>query len=236
MDDIRIFESTQGPAEKPSDEDLAGDIAEQLIEALTGWTAQADGRLPEAAQLDIQLDRAEWIDARNPAHAIHELHRIGNQLPRHLPATSVSVDWTEGELNAYRLLTGIRACSDSLKAVSAEPDELVSIAKSFLDLGVIVTQAHVQPWEKYATRAMKNEISLTSANRGTPPDSANAKRRLNREQEIAMWRSDAEKLREENSRLKDTAIARLLRKRYGMEPRQEQTIRKKIRREKQNSY
>lgn len=182
--------------------------------------------------MDIQLDRPEWIDARNPAHAIHELHRIGNQLPRHLPGPSVSEDWTEGELNAYRLLTGIKACSDSLRAVSAAPFELVSIAKSFLDLGVIVTRAHVQPWEKYATRAMKTEISLTSANRGTPLDSANARRSLNRELEIAMWRRDAEKLREDNSRLKDSAIARILVRRYGMDPKQEQTIRKKIRREK----
>ncbi|MTI98732.1 MAG: hypothetical protein FH752_08935 [Marinobacter adhaerens] len=232
MDDIRIFESTQGPAEKPGDGAIAEDMAEQLIEALAGWTAHANDRLPEAAQLGIQLDRPEWIDTRNPAHAIHELHRIGNQLPRHLPAPSASLDWTEGELNAYQVLIGIRACSDSLNAVSASPDELVSIAKSFLDLGVIVTQAHVQPWERFAALELRKQIALTKANKGTPAGSANAERRLNTAEQRALWQREAEKLWQANSRLSKSAISRLLVERFGLAPQQGQWIRKNITRHK----
>lgn len=232
MDDIRIFESTQGPAGEPDDGAMAGDTSEQLIEALTGWTKHANDRLPEAAQLDIQLDRPEWIDARNPAHAIHELHRIGNQLPRHLPIPSASVDWPESELDAYRVLTGIRACSDSLKFISAAPDELVTIAKSFLDLGVIVTRAHVQPWERFAALEMRKQIALTKSNRGTPDESANAARRLKAAEQRALWQREAEKLWQANSRLSKSAISRLLVERFGLAPQQGQWIRKNITRHK----
>lgn len=232
MDDIHIFETTKGASERPGDGNLTADIAEQLAEALTGWTAHANRLLPEAAQLNLQLDRPEWIDARKPAHAIHELYRIGGQLPQHLPSPSVSVNWTEGELNAYRVLTGIRACSDSLKAVSAPPNELVSIAKSFLDLGVLVTRAHVQPWERFATLEMRKQLALARANKGTPAGSANAQRRLKTAEQRALWQREAEQLWQKNSRLSKSAISRLLVERFGLEPKQGQWIRKNITRHK----
>lgn len=235
MDEIRIFEAEQVPGENPSERDRAEDIAERLVLALTGWTAHANDRLPEAAQLGLQLARPEWIDIRNPAHAIHELHRIGNQLPRHLPAPSLSVEWTDNEFNAYRVLTGIRSCSDALKAISAAPDEMVSIAKSFLDLGAVVTQAHVQPWEKYAARAMRSEIALTTANRRTPPSSPNAKRRLNSADELAAYQREADKIWAENKRHSASGVARIIVERLGLPLHRIQWIRKNIARNKQSS-
>lgn len=54
-------------------------------------------------------------------------------------------------------------------------------------MGVSLAQAHVAPWESFATIQYNAQTALISSNQGTPPDSPNALRAEDAKPEHRRW-------------------------------------------------
>lgn len=134
-------------------------IGQELILNAKGWIEKAQATLSRHAGTmpAVDLIAPDWIDLSVPDHAIHELHRICAQLPKHMPPASILELLDQDEKSAIELLYRIRRLSNSMTRLNTPASSAVVIIKASLELGVVVAQAHVDPWEPLAVSGWKSK-------------------------------------------------------------------------------
>lgn len=126
----------------------------RVVECVTAWLDQAIECLPAeySACLKVELDRPEWIEPSEPAHALHELQRLLSRVPSAVP------DWWELSRDQRRAVNVVMAARGMVESIppDAAPEHILPIMEQTLALGVRVAQAHTEPWEAVALTGKKH--------------------------------------------------------------------------------
>lgn len=127
-------------------------IGQELVFNVKGWIEKALATLSGHPDLRPALDLGapEWIDLSLPDHAIHELQRVCLKLSKHMPPDNRMETLTSDEKDAVGVLYGIKRLSNTFARLEAPAKSAVVIIKASFDLGFMIAQAHVAPWEPLA--------------------------------------------------------------------------------------
>jgi hypothetical protein len=134
-------------------------IGRDVILIARAWTEKALATMSRHPDImpAVDLVMPYWLDLSLPDHAIHELHRICNQLPKYMPPESTLELLDQDEKNAVEVLYRIKQLGKTLSGLSVPASSAVVIINASLGLGTMAAKAHVDPWEPLAVSGWKSK-------------------------------------------------------------------------------